>query len=444
MSQLFRIVFFTLILFIVAFSSFEIQATPNDDCLFLKNALFFEQAIHVNNYPKLGKLLRCTLKTRRTAALVKQLAQSLRAETLIQAIDTAELLFAKAKEFDLSLGELAEISLYIEAVIPKHVQSGTYYFPKDKTHLAATIEVDRETNDKYIVLDGVEEAFLGEGKYKTVYKAIRYSKIEPQIVARAQQVTDEEKELNITKRLKGRPGIFETYTLTQHNTKGKKFVSIYSKLYRPGSLRAAFVAKMRFSFYEKVKIALNLLSGLDELHKRDIIHRDLSTRNYLVDIPEGKMGRRDVVAVIADLGRADYIWTKFEKKTRIQGHTAYTSPEALFKSKIKGKKYFPCEVYALGLVLYQLYFEEEAPWQDSSYVSDESKSLRGRYKELVGKIRFYTDRKRKRIEKKFAQGAISAREEFEYLILKMVDVDPNKRSTALELRDSVLRILNRL
>ena len=405
------------------------------------------QAIKERNHARLGELLKDNLGKKVTLGEVEKIAHEQHSNVVARAVEATRALVAKEENqrrmLDITRGDFIQMALFIEASLPLLVQKNKHYFPREKTHFSSSIEYDPQTQNVFLLLDGCdkEKTYIGEGAYKVVTKALKYSRTLPEIVARADEKDARENELQITKRLKGSPGIFDIKACTSHKKGSTEYSSIYSKIYNRGSLRDAFDAHVQFSFYEKERIALSLIQGLHELHKRKIVHRDLSARNYLIDIPPGKPGRRAITAAVADLGRA--IYSKVAAKTKVQGNTSYTSPEAIFVKKMRGAGYFGSDVYALGLVLYQLFYDKRAKWQDSYYVKNTKLSEKLRAKILVKRINKYTASRRRQLDKKKAQNRLSPSEDFEHLIYQMIEPNPKKREPILKHLIQMQRIVKR-
>lgn len=375
------------------------------------------------------------LKKKVSLKKVKKIAESRGSTSLLNAATAAKKL---PRGLGISRAEFLQAAFFIETRLPEYTAKKKYYLPKSKTGLSHTIEYDPQTKSCFIVLEGKRNQ-IGEGTKKIVSKAMCYNyKHKPKVVARAEEKIESNRELKISKVLHGKPGIFETLGFGQHRKHGKKYITVYSKIYNPGSLQAAFEKHTRFSLREKMKIALNILKGVESMHKEGIVHRDLGARNYLINIPKGKIGKRKIEACVADLGRADFI-TKVAG-TKVQGNTKYTPPEALYLNKLKGKDYYAIDIYAAGCVFFRLFYEKWAPWQDRSYVKD-TRSLHTRYDELVYRIKETTEIRKRYLANKQKKGALSSRHQFERLIMKMLSIDPKKRGTATSLRRKMEQIL---
>lgn len=389
-----------------------------------------ESDLKKHNDTHLGKLLKENVNTNITLDQLEALAKKNRSLPLLNAVKHTRKAKAKAKRFNITSRELLQLSYFIETTLSKHIAGETFYLQKHKTGLSQILEHDPRTNTSFIVLEG-KKAALGEGKKKTVNYALMYDPAHPKVVARAEQTEEMRREMEITKKMQGKPGLFETVGFAKHKKNGKSYKTIYSKIYSPGSLQTAFEKKCKLSLHEKMTAALNILRGLESLHTNKIVHRDLGARNYLINIPHGKPGRRNVEACIADLGRADYV--KSASVTKIQGNTKYTSPEGLFIKKFKRNDYYSADVFAVGCVFYRLFYEKMAPWQDKSYVKDTHRSLKSRYKKMSHRIKKATKARRTKLAGK-SSSRLTKKEAFELLILRMLHTNPSKRGSAEDLR----------
>jgi serine/threonine protein kinase len=141
--------------------------------------------------------------------------------------------------------------------------------------------------------------------------------------------------------------------------------------------------KVSLTFSQVVNIALHVGRGLVYLHELAIIHRDISSKNVLLD------GSR---VVIADLGQAKAFNSTLTRATSMPGAYVYSAPEVLTGS------YTPMiDIFSLGVLLVQC--------------------ICGRYPS---------------IEKRMSDIQESVRKfpQLEPLIRSMMDLDPTKRPTA--------------
>jgi len=112
--------------------------------------------------------------------------------------------------------------------------------------------------------------------------------------------------------------------------------------YAGGSLRDRLRAAGPLDVQQTLDLAAQLGRGLDALHGRGIVHRDVKPSNVLLD-GEG-------VAALTDFGLARGAdWTRLTRDGQIVGTPQYLAPEL-----IEGGDASPAsDVYALGCVLYE-------------------------------------------------------------------------------------------
>ncbi|CAG8656926.1 36899_t:CDS:2 [Racocetra persica] len=130
------------------------------------------------------------------------------------------------------------------------------------------------------------------------------------------------KELEMLYKLKDHPNIIKFYGISRNMLEGN--VMLVLQYANGGNLRNHLFKKQKNNIYsilwsELIKIAIDIIKGLKHLHENDIIHRDLHSKNILIN--NGN-------ALISDLGiskRIDASITSSEFKPR--GVVAYTEPQ---------------------------------------------------------------------------------------------------------------------
>jgi serine/threonine-protein kinase len=112
--------------------------------------------------------------------------------------------------------------------------------------------------------------------------------------------------------------------------------------FRGGSLAVRLRALGRLGLDEALDLAAQLARGLDALHERGILHRDVKPSNVLLD--------GDGLAALTDFGLARATdSTRLTADGQILGTPHYLAPEL-----IEGREATPAsDVYALGCVLYE-------------------------------------------------------------------------------------------
>jgi len=98
-----------------------------------------------------------------------------------------------------------------------------------------------------------------------------------------------------------------------------------------------------FPFHFKLSILLDTCQGLQFLHGRNVIHRDLSSNNILLT--------KHFAAKIGDLGMAKVIQRPGLKHTQAPGTIVFMPPEALFDDGAYGA---PIDVFSVGCVCIHL------------------------------------------------------------------------------------------
>jgi hypothetical protein len=92
---------------------------------------------------------------------------------------------------------------------------------------------------------------------------------------------------------------------------------------------------------EKAKVLQDVISALQNLHNKEIIHRDLKTENILVNRSSGK-------TYLLDLGLSR---TVKSKPSGLQGSAEYLSPETLLK-KVQD---IQSDTYAFGIMVHEMF-----------------------------------------------------------------------------------------
>jgi serine/threonine protein kinase len=112
--------------------------------------------------------------------------------------------------------------------------------------------------------------------------------------------------------------------------------------YAGGSLRDRLRAAAPLDVDETLDLAAQLARGLDALHERGIVHRDVKPSNVLLD---GKG-----VAALTDFGLArGRDWTRLTHDGQVVGTPQYLAPELIEGAEATAAS----DVYALGCVLYE-------------------------------------------------------------------------------------------
>lgn len=131
--------------------------------------------------------------------------------------------------------------------------------------------------------------------------------------------------------------IVQIYGLGKDNNKPY----IAYELIKSPSLNELLLKNGAFSYKETYQIMMQILDGIEYIHKFSLIHCDIKPHNIFYGI--------DGVIKIGDFGIAMFEKTSLENK-KIQGSIPYLAPEV-----IQGKSpSFQSDIYALGITFYEL------------------------------------------------------------------------------------------
>ena len=109
--------------------------------------------------------------------------------------------------------------------------------------------------------------------------------------------------------------------------------------------------KMFQTWPEKIRILRGIATGVQYLHSKDIVHRDLSSVNILFC--------ENWTPKIGDFGCARVIKGGTYDPKKVLGSPAYMSPEQLVGSPLRTNS----DVWALGVLIWEV-ISERGPWND--------------------------------------------------------------------------------
>src|SRR5581483_216061 len=113
-----------------------------------------------------------------------------------------------------------------------------------------------------------------------------------------------------------------------------------------------------FDWLIKIKALSGIIQGLNEIHKKQMVHRDLHTGNILSNIISLNLCSYNIF--IADMGLCGEIGNVDE--TKIYGVIPYMAPEVL-----RGKTYTQAaDIYSFGMIMYFIATEKQ-PFSDCAH-----------------------------------------------------------------------------
>ncbi|KAF0463065.1 kinase-like protein [Gigaspora margarita] len=154
------------------------------------------------------------------------------------------------------------------------------------------------------------------------------------------------RELQILQRVSFHPNIVQFYGVTKDSAGDYHMIL---KFACDGNLRTYLKAKfLELRWNDKLRIAEEITTGLLYLHENDIIHRDLHSKNILID--QGK-------AMIADFGLSKQLEdTSLVTVSMVYGLPAYIDPQC-YKVNTDSPTYERCkksDVYSLGVIFWEI------------------------------------------------------------------------------------------
>jgi len=159
-----------------------------------------------------------------------------------------------------------------------------------------------------------------------------------------------EKEITILEKLHYHKNIVR-YLFHEHtNKKLRLFMTKYSCNLRDILIERTVFNKGPYFPSDISRFALDIIRGLEFLHKNNVLHRDLKTDNIFVSLNERKLIS---FLSIGDFDTAKIISRRAGAKTVI-GTPSYMAPE-VFQSNAKNSGYtLKADIFSFGMVLYEL------------------------------------------------------------------------------------------
>ena len=344
---------------------------------------------------------------------------ALPSEAIARSRAIAEQIWKMDNTFGLTKAELKKACLFIEKAA--RLRPKKRYYSKKELGIPCTISKVPSLNG-YLISD-LPNGCIGSGAHKTVRKAILYADT-PKIIASCLCDESGKAEVRILRKLHHCLGIVPLLGVGRHSHKKLEF---WLEFYPEGTLHSMRDQKFHFTQDQMLKISKDVARGLLAMHQRHLIHRDLHLGNIL--LRHRSSGLFD--AVLVDFGKAMRI-SKATKKDMPQTPKSKNPPEILVHS-IKKMDRKAVDVYALGCVLYTLFWNEDLPWA-YAYNPYKMKGLsrkdrRVQYQKIVASYRAL---KKKRVELLKNKPSLTAHEQAKLLIFSMIDYIPSRRPSMVE------------
>ena len=158
------------------------------------------------------------------------------------------------------------------------------------------------------------------------------------------------------------PCIVQVYGMISPRDKERESPGLVMELLQ-STLRERYGAEPALTLFQEVAFMLDVAGGLEFLHNRDVIHRDLTTSNIL--LTSGNPVDGTVRAKISDAGTAallDVSARDTQNMTICPGSQVYMAPECLEATDSERIQYGrPADIYSLGVTMMAMINRREPP-----------------------------------------------------------------------------------
>lgn len=368
--------------------------------------------------------------------------------------------------------ERLRLALYLEITLPTIVVLSKKLLFKADTGLEQVLQLNMREKKICITAMKDNSEMAVSGTYKEVLSGIEIDYNDrqsiPETIARAYlksqlsvgEVQDTFKEIRFYERFKGAYGIVQLKwwcCFTQMHLKGKDKnfrcqspSMVFQKYEQP--LHFVHNWPNYFTLFEKIVISQDLIWGLWNMHKAGVIHGDLKLNNALVKQDTA----RKYAAALADFGfsfdHANNEAPNFVIGQGYYGSIDATAPELFGDQSFVGN-YYKLDVWAMGVMLYELYKGHGTYWtQDiqNSYQNNfnniknkhcNGRALQAAQKRVKAQIESDIEVPFAALNRKAMLGLLTQKEEFEKLLYQMLRLHPSERVTIEQAKVEIDRII---
>ena len=159
--------------------------------------------------------------------------------------------------------------------------------------------------------------------------------LQKQIFNREVEALDKLNHKNIVRMLdRGYDKSFKAFFIVLEYIKGQNFKELFEEI-------------CKYTYSQKIDLMMQVIEGIEYLHKKKIVHRDLKPSNLMLS-KEGIVKVIDFgISRLKDTFYGDYTLATFATKN-------YSSPEQMNQKNIT----YQSDIYSLGLIFYEIFVGE--------------------------------------------------------------------------------------
>jgi serine/threonine protein kinase len=220
---------------------------------------------------------------------------------------------------------------------------------------------DRAGNIHFFINLGKKISFKNEGHHKVLSHVIKFDdeSIEKWVLAKMPLKDDLKKmmaknESQFLCMFPDKEELMQTDLFEILPTKGADKQYIFMPFYELGSLEQALINNYVFSNEERLQLFLDIANAVVSMHKNNVAYRDIKPENILLYKKDNQLR-----AKLTDFGLSNEL--REDAIFKLNASPYVFSPELLElraanKTEIDREDIKPCDIWALGLTFYRMFF----------------------------------------------------------------------------------------